>query len=79
MRALKIIALPSIASPKYTSYYRHIGSIDLSIITKATRAAEAAGATGAAGATNNLSIPIKLGFSSLLFLIDTSTFLKYLD
>ena len=67
------------ASPGYISYYKYIGFADLSIITKATKAAKATRATKATRVTNSLSIPIKLGFSSLLSLIGTSTFLRYLD
>ena len=67
------------ASPRYTSYYRRIESADLGIITEATRATGAAGATRAARAINSLGIPIKLGFSSLLSLIDISAFLRHLD
>ena len=85
MRALKIIALPSVASSGRASCCRYTGSADFSIMTgaaraaKAARAARAAGAAGATGAANGLGIPIKLGFSSLLFLIGTSAFLRYSD
>ena len=61
------------ALPKRASYYKYIGSTDLSIMTKVTRA------TRATRAANSFSISIKLGFSFLLSLIGTSTFLKYSD
>ena len=65
--------------PGRASYYGRIESIDLGIIIRAARATGATKATGVTEAANSLSIPIKLGFSSLLSLIGTSAFLKYLD
>ena len=79
MWALKIIALPSAASPGYTSYYKYIRSIDLGIVTGAAKATKVTRVTRAARVTNSLGIPIKLGFSFLLSLIGTSTFLRCLD
>ena len=67
------------ASPRYINYYKYIGSMNLNIITKATKATKATRAAEATKAINNLNIPIKLGFSSLLSLIGTSTFLRHSD